>query len=102
MLIIDDHGGGWRGACEDEQNGSGNLMTMVDMAAAIRQSLTSAGIDKFDVITFHACLMSMVEVAYELRNCANYLVASDSQCRWKACSALTLAHEYPDIPRCRK
>ncbi len=77
MLIIDDHGGGWRGACEDEQNGSGNLMTMVDMATAIKQSLTAAGIDKFDVITFHACLMSMVEVAYELRNCANYLVASE-------------------------
>ncbi len=43
MLIIDDHGGGWRGSCSDEQNGAGDLMSMPDM----RQALN----------TFHACLM---------------------------------------------
>jgi hypothetical protein len=77
MVIIDDHGGGWRGACEDDQNGSGNLMSMVDMAAAMRGALSDAGVSKFNVVTFHACLMSMVEVAYELRTCADYLVASE-------------------------
>jgi hypothetical protein len=77
MLLVDDHGGGWRGICEDEQNGSGNLMSMVDFTTAVQQSLTTAGVQKFDIITFHACLMSMVEVAYQLRNCANYMAASE-------------------------
>ena len=68
MLIIDDHGGGWRGACSDEQNGAGDLMSLPD----IRMALDTF---HFDVIVFHACLMSMVEVAYELKDNAEYLVA---------------------------
>lgn len=31
----------------------------------------------FDIIVFYACLMSMVEVAYELKDRADYLVASE-------------------------
>ncbi len=69
MLIIDDHGGGWRGACEDEQNGAGDLMTMPEIAEALDTF-------HFDAVVFHACLMSMVEVAYELKGKADYVVAS--------------------------
>jgi len=69
MLIIDDHGGGWYGACEDNQNGSGDMMSMSDMRDALKDTV------KFDVVVFHACLMSMVEVAYELKDCADYMVA---------------------------
>ncbi|MEO0079630.1 MAG: clostripain-related cysteine peptidase [candidate division WOR-3 bacterium] len=68
LLIIDDHGGGWRGACSDEQNGAGDLMSMPDIRAALDTF-------HFDVIVFHACLMSMVEVAYELKDNADYMVA---------------------------
>ncbi len=70
MLIIDDHGGGWYGACEDNQNGSGDMMSMPEMREALKDTV------KFDVVVFHACLMSMVEVAYELKDQANYMVAS--------------------------
>ncbi len=68
MLIIDDHGGGWRGACEDEQNGAGDMMSMPE----IRQALDTF---HFDVLVFHACLMGMVEVGYELKDNVDYLVA---------------------------
>ena len=77
MVIVDDHGAGWPGLCVDEQNGSGNLMTMVDMKNALNGAINSTGIGKFDIVTFHCCLMSMVEVAYQLRNCADYMVASE-------------------------
>jgi len=77
MVIIDDHGGGWRGACEDSQNGSGNMMSMVDMKTAFRAAAQEAGISKFDIITYHCCLMSQVEVAYQLRDCADYVVGSE-------------------------
>jgi len=72
VLIIDDHGGGWRGTCSDDQSGGGKMMTLPQL----KQALTWTGAPKFDVIVFHACLMSMVEVAYELRQKANYMVAS--------------------------
>ncbi len=71
-LVINDHGGGWRGACEDEQNGAGSLMSMPN----IRQALEGSGLH-FDVIIFHACLMSMVEVAYELKDVGDYMVACE-------------------------
>ncbi len=69
MLMLKDHGGGWRGACIDEQNGAGNMMTMPTIRAALDTF-------HFDIIAFDACLMSMVEVAYELKDKADYLVAS--------------------------
>jgi|WetSurMetagenome_2_1015567.scaffolds.fasta_scaffold46756_2 hypothetical protein len=77
MLIVDDHGAGWPGSCSDEQNGSGRIMAMYEMANAIEQALAAKSVAKFEVVTFHACLMSQVEVGYELRNAANYLVASE-------------------------
>ena len=69
MLMIKNHGAGWKGACVDEQNGGGHIMSMPEIREAI-------GTNHFDIIAFDACLMSMVEVAYELRGCADYLVAS--------------------------
>jgi hypothetical protein len=69
MLMLKDHGGGWRGAMVDEQNGAGGLMSMATLAQALDTF-------HFDVIAFDACLMGMVEVGYELRHKADYLVAS--------------------------
>lgn len=69
MLMIKNHGGGWQGACLDQQNGGGAMMTMPQ----IRQALDTF---HFDIIAFDACLMGMCEVAYELRERADYLVAS--------------------------
>lgn len=77
MVIIDDHGAGWPGSCVDEQNGSGNKMSMVDMSAAFESVASQTKIGKFEIVAFHACLMSMVEVAYQLRTSAKYLVASE-------------------------
>ena len=71
LLIIDDHGGGWRGACVDNQNGSGNMMTLTQMKSAIEE------FGKFDIIVFHACLMSQVEVVYELKDVCDYVLGSE-------------------------
>jgi len=71
MLIVDDHGGGWRGVCVDEQNGAGDMMTLPELRGAIPDNV------HFDIIVFHACLMSMAEVAYELKDKADYMVASE-------------------------
>jgi hypothetical protein len=67
------HGGGWRGIFSDEiQNSKRFGMSMDELAQAISESK----VDKFDVMIFNACLMSMVEVGYQLRNLTDYIVAS--------------------------
>lgn len=53
-------------------NDNGREMELADFAAALPDH-------QFDFIVFEACLMSGVEVAYELRNKADYLVASSAE-----------------------
>lgn len=71
MLILNSHGGGWTGVSPDEANGSGDMMSMHDLREAMETG------PHFDVVVFHACLMSMTEVAYEIKDLADYLVASE-------------------------
>jgi hypothetical protein len=69
MLMLKDHGGGWRGALRDVQNGDGKLMTLPQIGQALDTF-------HFDLISFDAPLMGMVEVGYELRRKADYMTAS--------------------------
>jgi hypothetical protein len=69
VLIINDHGDGWRGVCSDSINGDQSLMTLPELSFALSGY-------KFDIIVFDAPSMSMVEVAYQLKDKANYLVLS--------------------------
>ena len=74
MLIIDDHGAGWSGACTDDPAG-GEPMTVAQMKQAVA-SVDAAGFGgRFDLIVFHACLMASAEVAYGLSDVADYMVA---------------------------
>ena len=54
-------------------SGSNNATTM-DIPD-LKTSLLSCGVS-LDYILFDACEMQTIEVAYELRNCANYIIAS--------------------------
>jgi hypothetical protein len=69
MLIINDHGDGWRGVCSDSINGDKALMTLPELSSALLGY-------KFDIIVFDAPSMSVVEVAYQLKDKASYLVSS--------------------------
>lgn len=71
ILIINDHGGGWRGTCIDSQNGAGDFMSMPDLRSALTDG------PHMDLVVFHACLMSQVEVAYELKDLSDYMVSSE-------------------------
>jgi len=74
MLIIDNHGGGWAGACTDD-NAGGLPMKIAEIREAITQADVAGWNNKFDIILFHACLMASTEAAYGLRDCADYMVA---------------------------
>jgi len=70
-LIIWDHGYGPGIVGIDFDNGR-DFLTPKELNYALRDS----GI-RFDVVGFDACLMGTIETAYELRNYANYMVASE-------------------------
>ena len=67
-----DHGGSWIGVCSDDNYDS--IITMEELSTA----LTEAALP-IDVLAFDACLMSSVEVAYEvsLSDTVTYMVASE-------------------------
>lgn len=60
------HGRGWSGVCMDR----GVWLTMPEISRAL------SGM-RFSTISFPACQMGMVEVAYELRGAADYVIASE-------------------------
>jgi len=73
-VVLWDHGGGWKDVIFDAT--SNDRMLISDLNNAMRAVTTSLH-RKFDVTIFDACLMSMAEVADQLRPVTNYLVASE-------------------------
>lgn len=80
VLILWDHGDGtMRGYGRDELNGGITMRLCV-----IQEALKNGGVH-FDIIGFDACLMGTLEMAYVLRDYADYLIASEEllpACGW--------------------
>ncbi|MFX0090480.1 MAG: clostripain-related cysteine peptidase [Candidatus Hodarchaeota archaeon] len=75
ILDLWGHGAGIDGICFDYTNWHDKL-TIEEMQAAIEAS-EAAYNEKIDIICHDACLMGMIEVAFELRNVADYFVSSE-------------------------
>ena len=72
-LILWDHGGGpVAGYGVDNRVEETNIMSVGAIAKALKES----AVDRFDFVNFDACLMSSVEVAATLSECADYLILS--------------------------
>jgi hypothetical protein len=69
-LDVNNHGGGYYGIAQDDQKD--DIIRLPELAAALK----GAG-QKLDVVSFDACLMATAEVAYELRDTAKVMVASE-------------------------
>jgi len=79
-LVIWDHGSAWIGdsyyistkviGYDDFQ---GTAIAVSNLRKALENALSG---DKLDILGFDACLMGSLEVIYELRNTADYIVAS--------------------------
>ncbi len=85
-LILWNHGGGWRAesnprlptvkaVCWDDTSGSDNALMMKDVKNAL--SGIKSRRESLDLIGFDACLMAMVEVAHEIRDCGSVMVGSE-------------------------
>jgi len=79
MLMVQDHGNGYLGLCSDEGLPDSDLpkvwMSIDDLGVGIRSALDSTGKD-IDIISLDACTLGTVEIAYELRGTASFMVAS--------------------------
>jgi len=73
-LILNDHGGGLSGAMSDDTDGG--FMSIPNLHKAFSDAEQITG-KKLDIIGFDACLMAEVEPAYEFRNDAKILLASE-------------------------
>lgn len=71
MLVMWDHGGGISGVCLDDSSG-GDILSVPEVG----QGITDAGMP-MDIVGFDACLMAMMEQAYEIRDWSDYMVASE-------------------------
>ncbi|MEW6278212.1 MAG: clostripain-related cysteine peptidase [Candidatus Eremiobacterota bacterium] len=74
MLVLSDHGDGWKGALQDVSHGGWMSLSEIKEGLAEAQRRTGK---KIDILGFDACNMAATEVAYQLRDQAAYLVASE-------------------------
>lgn len=75
-LILWDHGGGpIYGFGLDEHNKL-NYLSLLELKSALSSTPFNER-NKLEYIGFDACLMSSLEVAYQLRDYANYMIASE-------------------------
>lgn len=73
-LFLNSHGGGFTGAMTDDTES--NFMSVPEIKKAIEDAQKETG-KKLDILGFDACLMAELEVAYELKDCAKYYLASE-------------------------
>ena len=76
-LVMSDHGGGWTGGFSDMSAASYSDLSIPEIVSSLEQIRQQTGIDKFEVITFDACLMGQLEVYGSLYPYSNYMVASE-------------------------
>lgn len=77
MLVLQDHGYGWRGICQDETNGD-VLMPADGIAAALENVKASNSGKGVDILAFDACNMMTMETIYELKDSASYIIGSET------------------------
>lgn len=74
MLIISDHGNAWKGCAQDDS--ARGWMNVPELKAGLAKAQEATG-KKIDVLGFDCCLMASLEVAYQVRDQASYMVASE-------------------------
>ncbi|KPL01050.1 MAG: hypothetical protein AMJ91_01780 [candidate division Zixibacteria bacterium SM23_73_3] len=72
VLFIKNHGAGWKGLSKDETSGNDRIY-MQELYSALDHSIPP----KLDVLVFDACLMAMVEVARQVKQRVEMMVASE-------------------------
>jgi len=104
-LIFWDHGEGWKSdycnsylknVCHDDTDT--DYLNLDEISMALNEITNNLG-KKIDIIGFDACLMGMLEVAYQLKDYANYMTASEQTepvSGWNYADSLNYLKNFPD------
>lgn len=76
FLDLWNHGGGVFGVCTDDESTEYRILRPFQVKDAIAQACSETNA-YIDVVGFDACVMSMVEVGYELKDVTDIVVASE-------------------------
>jgi hypothetical protein len=85
FLILGGYGEGWIGLMHDMNNGYGNtdILSLEELKYALSEIANSIkdvnGTGKIDVLGLDACYMGMLEVMYQVKDYADYFVASQNE-----------------------
>ena len=92
-LLIADHGYGWQGLTMD-MTSLGDFMTVKELKSVLEKSPV-----RFDLLALDACLMQMLEVVYELKDCpVGLVVASEAPGRaWPIADLLEVPLSHPGV-----
>jgi hypothetical protein len=71
-LVLWGHGGGWMGLCPD----GADILTLPELRSALEEAETTTGAG-IDLLAVDACVEGTLETVYELRDCADFFVASE-------------------------
>lgn len=103
-LVVWNHGGGWwpkspklkKGIAWDDTTDDNDYITTAELGNALLQIKTYLG-RKIDIVGLDACLMSQIEVAYQINDYVNYIVASEeNEYGWPYDGILTELVGYPN------
>ena len=75
-LVLWDHGAGFRGSITDDETKS--LIDNRELADLLKETESSSG-HRMDLVNFSGRLMGQAEVAYELKDCARYMVGAEDE-----------------------
>ncbi len=75
-LVLWDHGAGFRGSITDDETKS--LIDNKELAQVLTSVEASSG-HRMDLVNFSGRLMGQAEVAYELKDCARYMVGAEDE-----------------------
>jgi hypothetical protein len=86
MVVLWDHGSGWKrkalspltkGVCYDDHGADPDIPLSIHNVRDVLSQVRSGLGKNIDILCFDACLMQMLEVAYEVRNYTDYMVGSE-------------------------
>ena len=80
LVVIWNHGAGWAGIAHDQE--TDKMLSMTDVSWALKEgqkelSAVNGKASKFAIVDFDACLMGTIEVAYEIADFADFMIASE-------------------------
>jgi len=76
LLMLFSHGAGWIGMCQDETTGNilnpDSIISISELKSALSSCIHP------DILFTYGCMMGQIEVFYELKNCADIILAGES------------------------